>query len=651
MRRFFRIWGTILILMLLAAMAFGSVSAKTLEPGASGKGQNPFTPRGYLVDTGEGKHWLSSPFNNNGTKVTYSGVQNGVDYLEAKKEDGSDYTFYAMTDRNPNPGAGKIGAGRIYLFAYKDGQRISNFTSYVNPTPTRDPEVDPSGNGTCWSLRIQGLKLDPGCRYEFGFLRGMQANNGITLVLAENEEGYACGYIQETSEGLTKEEQKRYKQQKDQEYEFISSWSKRPDGKGYDVNRVPMRFSLQTYADLSKWEKAEKNARNFLASVTTQDLKQGKYRRENIRGLKNLLDQLNREAEKEVKKKRQPEADRLMASMIKELQDMLEKAKSEKPEKTDLTKLKAVLKEARSLYRKAAENTGIEVGQYGRIEVETLGEEIKLAASLDPFSPQREINEQIRALEYAMTEVKASLVQEEQRVFYDKVTGIYVIAAADALPEEAKLFVRRMGRETPDYKASAKYLSSEETEAVFYKMQFYQGDRITQPNKSVEIQMPIDDSISRSSSTVYQVGEKGQLKKIKSLRAEDTRIFKQKNLTSFVMAGSAATEEEKAEARNQRMKALMAQKRDKDGTDKDNQLKQKQEKKEQYKDPLNYMMRQNRSNASFSSDIMQETDPVYVIYLAALLAVCAAAMGIRGLQAERKRTLADHADHVKRRFL
>ena len=71
--------------MLLAAMAFGSVSAKTLEPGASGKGQNPFTPRGYLVDTGEGKHWLSSPFNNNGTKVTYSGVQNGVDYLEAKK--------------------------------------------------------------------------------------------------------------------------------------------------------------------------------------------------------------------------------------------------------------------------------------------------------------------------------------------------------------------------------------------------------------------------------------------------------------------------------------------------------------------------------------------------------------------------------------
>lgn len=648
MRRFFRIWGTILILMLLAGMAFGSVSAKTLEMGASGKGQNPFTPRGYLVDTGQGKHWLSSPFNNNGTKVTYSGVQNGVDYLEAKKEDGSNYTFYAMTDRNPNPGTGKIGSGRIYLFAYKNGQIISNFTSYVNPSPTRDPEVDPSGSGTCWSLRIQGFELDPGCRYEFGFLRGMQANNGITLVLAENEDGHTAGYIQETSEGLTKEEQKRYRQQKDQEYEFISSWSKRSDGKGYHVNLVPMRFSLQTYADLSKWEKAEKDVRSFLSSVTEQALKNGKYRRENIRKLKNLLDRLNREAEQEVKKKLQPDADRRIASMIKELKDMLEKAKSEKPEKADLTKLKAVLKEARSLYRKAAENTGVEVGQYGRIEVETLGEEIEMAASLDSFSPQREINEQIKALEYAMTEVKASLVQEEQRIFYDKVTGIYVIAAADALPEDAKLFVRRMGKETPDYKASAKYLSSEETEAVFYRMQFYQGDRSIQPDKSVEIQMPIDDSISRKNSTVYQVGQNGQLKKIQSLQAEDTRIFKQKTLTSFVMAGSAATEEEKAEARSQRMKALMAQKRDRDGNSKENQLKQKQETKEQYKDPLNYMMKQSRSDASFSSDIMQETDPVYIIYLAALLAVCAAAMGIRGLQAERKKT---HANRPKRRFL
>ena len=46
----------------------------------------------------------------------------------------------------------------------------------------------------------------------------------------------------------------------------------------------------------------------------------------------------------------------------------------------------------------------------------------------DRYTPQNEINDQVEALENAMIEVKASLVQEEQMVFYDKVTGIYVIA-------------------------------------------------------------------------------------------------------------------------------------------------------------------------------------------------------------------------------
>lgn len=635
MQKFSKLTGIILIAILIFSLSFQSVCAATWEFGASGKGQNPFTPRGYLVDTGKGIHWLSSPFNNSGTAITYSGVENGVDYLEAKKSDGSNYTFYAMTDRNPNPGSGKVGAGRIFLFAYKNGQRISNFTSYVNPTPKRASAVDPSGSGNCWSFKIENFELEAGCQYEFGFLRGMQANNGITLVLAENEEGNISGYIQETADGLTDREQQRYREQKNREYEFISSWSKRSDGKGFNVNRVPMRFSLRTYADLTKWEKAADSAERFLGTVTDKDFQKGVYKRENIRQLKELLSQLNEEAEQEVKKELQPEADRRMETMIKQLKDMIERAKSDKPEPADISKLQALIKEAEALYAKSKDNVGIEVGQYGRIEVENLGEEIEAAKKLDKFSPQDEINEEIRTLNYAMTEVKASLVQEEQKVFYDKITGIYVIAPSDALPDNAKLFVRHMGKETPDYKAAEKSLPEKETEAFFYRIGFYQGDKAIQPEKSVEVQAPIDDSISRKSSAVYQVNEKGGLSRIRSVRSGGTQTFKQKTLSAFVIAGSTASEEEKAEARGERMKALMAQKKERDANHKERQLKKSQKKKEEYKDPISHMMAQNENTAAFSSDVKKETEPIYVIYLAALLAACAVAMGIRGLKEEK----------------
>lgn len=646
MRTFSKVAGIILIITLFFSISFESAYGATWEFGAKGKGQNPFTPRGYLVDTGKGIHWLSSPFNNSGASLSYSGVQNGVDYLEAKKSDGSSYTFYAMTDRNPSPGSGKVGAGRIYLFAYKNGQRISGFTGYVNPVPTRNLEVDPSGSGNCWSFKIEGFELEAGCQYEFGFLRGMQANNGITLVLAENEKGYISGYIQETAEGLSRQEQQRYREQKNREYEFISSWSKRADGKGFDVNRVPMRFSLRTYADLGKWEKAAERAEQFLGSVSERDFRQGKYKRENIRQLKELLVQLGKEAEQEVKRELQPEADRQMESMIRQLNDMLQKAKSDKPQPADISKLQALLTEAKALYEKASENVGIEVGQYGRIEVENLGEEIEAAEKMDKFTPQDEINRQVKTLQYAMTEVKVSLVQEEQMVFYDKITGIYVIAPSGALPEQAKLFVRRMGRETLDYKAAEKNLSKQETAAVFYRIGFYQGDKRIQPDKRVEVQVPIDDSISRKSSAVYQVREDGKLQKLDSVRANGTQTFRQKILSAFVVAGSAATEAEKAEARGERMKALMAQKKDKRADNKENQLKKSQKQKEEYQNPLSYMMKESQNPASFSNDIRKETDPVYVLYLAAVLAVCAIIMGIRGLKESKiKAALRSRKEH------
>ena len=140
--------GITLIFIMMFLAAAGTVSAKTWKFGSEGEGQNPFTPRGYLVDTDKGRHWLSSPFNNSGPVVRYSGVKNGVDYLEAKKSDGSDYTFYAMTDRNPWPkDSSYIGYNKLFLAAWKDGVRISNFNDYAKTPAARGDKVDPSGQG------------------------------------------------------------------------------------------------------------------------------------------------------------------------------------------------------------------------------------------------------------------------------------------------------------------------------------------------------------------------------------------------------------------------------------------------------------------------------------------------------------------------
>lgn len=623
------------------------IFADTWEFGSSGSGKNPFTPRGYLVDTEKGQHWLRSPFDNSGPVIRYTGgAQNGIDYLDAKKSDGSGYTFYAMTDRNPYPDEGRLGYGKsqMYLFAYKDGVRINNFTDYVRTPATRGDKVDPSGIGTCWVFKIEGFELEPGCQYEFGFLRGMQANNGITLVLNEAGGDKAYGYIQQPKGGsLTSEEQSIYDAQKNREYEFISSWSKaskEEDGRQlYKVNRVPMRFSVQTYADLSQWEKGREKSQTFLDSVTEQDLKKGKYKRENIKQLRLMLEDLDKKAEDEVKLLLQSAADKKIKSMLGDLEAMLEIARSEKPEPADMRALTAKLKEAKELYARASANVGNDKGQYGRIEVETLKEEIEKAEEMDRYTPQNEINNEVEALEEAMIEVKASMVQKEQRIFYDKITGIYVIAPADSLSEDARLFVRRMGKETEEYQSIENHLSEKENEAVFYRIQFYESDRKIQPKEEVEVQMPILEDISQKSSTIYSVGEAGELEEVNSVKANGTQFFETAHLEAFVMAGSMATEEEKAAKREERLKEMMRQKNDEDTDEADekvNQLEKKKKKKEEYKDPLNKILKRNERTATFSNDVRKETDPQGIIIAAVVLAAAAILLGIRGLYRSRR---------------
>ena len=221
-------------------------------------------------------------------------------------------------------------------------------------------------------------------------------------------------------------------------------------------------------------------------------------------------------------------------------------------------------------------------------------------------------------------------------VFYDKVTGIYVIAPVDSLPADAELFVRRMDEESRDYQKMEKNLSKKENEAIFYRIQFYQGDAKIQPSKTVEVQMPIDDDISQKSSTVYSVGSGGTLNKINSVKSNGTQIFKTDTRKAFVLAGSTATEEEKAEARGERLAALMAQKNDKDSDNRQNQLEEDKKKKEVFQDPLNRLLKRAENNAVFSGDVQRKTNPIYLIVIAGVLAAAAVAMGLRGLWESRR---------------
>lgn len=640
MRKVSRIIGTILILVMLISQATVTVNAEVWVFGSEGPNKNPFTPRGYLVETDKGTHWLSSGYDNNSAVIRYTGVRNGVDYLEAKKEDGSNYTFYAMTDRNPwTEKTSWVAYGKKFFFAYKNGRRISNFNDYIQTPARRGDKVDPSGEGTCWVFPIEGFELEPGCLYEFGFQRGMQANNGITLVLAEDEEERIVGYIRqiEGGGGLSAAELRKYNEEKYLEYEFISSWYLNDDGIGYTVNQVPMRFSVQTYAELKKWEEGSVPAREFLASVKEQDYKEGKYKRENIEHLKTLIEQYDKRAEDEIKLMLQTVADSHMRNMVNEVNAMLEKAKSDKPEPADLSELNKLIAEGEALYAKASVNVGNDIGQYGKIEVDNLKAEIAAAKKLDEFYPQSEINAQVESLRDAIVEVKASKVMQEQMIFYDKVTGIYVIAPAGSLPEDATLTARRMGEETDDYKNAASKLSEEETEAVFYRIQFYQGDRKIQPTENVEVQMPIDMEISEKTSNIYSVSKNGELTKLASAKSNGMIYFESKVLEAFVLAGGPATEDEKAAAREQQMRDQMKQKDDSEADDKETKIEEKKKKKEEAKDPVDKILKRNMNNATFSNDVQRETNPVYLIYVAAVLALAAVILGIRGIIESRRK--------------
>lgn len=498
MKRFCRSLAWLLVLALALGVC-GVAGAVTWEFGTSGQNQNPFTPRGFAVDTGSGVQWLRSRFDNSGPNIAYNEAPtyNGLSYIDAAQQGANGYTFYALTDRNP-----KV---YNYLVAYKDGVKLENFASCAQ-APGRAYDIDPSGDygmdasgqGKTWAIPIVGFVLEPGCLYEFAFQQGLQANNGITLVFSEDGKGY----IQNPE---TAEERAKYEADKYKEYEFVSSWEKLEDG-SVEFHTVPMRFTLQTYADLSLWDILKVAAQEMISGES------GVYAPEGIENLKALLYSLEERAQNEVKRMLQPQADEAILQMATQLEAAMEAAESQQGS-VDLAAYNAALGSAKTLYRIASGDIGQELGQYGSQEaVDGLGDCIaQCEGSITGASAQVAVNDATDALVAATERVKASKVRAPSRTLLDEATGIAAIIPEGALPQTAQLYITRIEEgDTEGIHAVFKdSLGENGAYTALYRIEFLLGDQRIQPTQAVQIQIPLPDWEHAAAVSVYSATPEG----------------------------------------------------------------------------------------------------------------------------------------------
>jgi hypothetical protein len=524
-----------ILTLILTTNAF----AVTWEFGTSGTGKNPFTPRGYVIVTDTGTYWLNSRFDNSKGQVSYSGVQNGISYIDAQKLDGSNYTLYAFTDRNPHV--------YQYLIAFKNGQPIPNFSSYARAPGRLSAETN-LGSGAGWAIPINGFEFEPGCYYEFAFQRGLQAKNGITLVFSEDGKGY-IQYIE------TPEEKQKYEKDKYEEFQFISSyWVVKDPQTGdykYDFHLVPMRFSVQTFADLTTWEKGKQEAEQFINSITPKGISSGKYNEENINGLKLTMLSLEKEAETLVKKQLQPKAEENMQLMLLELKTALEKAKLPGATTADLDTLRTLLKEANMLYQTASTNQGTEIGQYGKAETLALKRAIDSASALSEKDGQSVINEAASNLEEAMTRVYASIVREDSIILFDRASGVKAVIPRGSAPDDVVMYVLTLSESDDTYK-TLQNAFGQETRIAIYKIELYSHDLKVQPTGEIELQIPILSGTTPGASLVYTVGDDLTTNQTKSAEADGYKILSV-NRTGMLAIAAAVPELSSSEnaARNE----------------------------------------------------------------------------------------------------
>lgn len=521
-----KIFRCFLFTLIIVCACSVSVSAQVWKFGSSGPGMNPFTAKGFAIKTENGPvMWLYSKFSNDGYDANgniimqegtkYTGTDWGLQYISATKADGKPYQLFAMTNRMPDV--------YNYIFAYKKQSTngnftsISNFSSYVG-TPfqtSTDLEQFPNGINQELAIPINDFVFEPGTLYEFGFQQGMQAHNGISLVLSGDGAGHYYGYLQNN---FTAEEQALYDKNKGEEYQFISSYTKVPGTNYFNVNFVPMRFSVQTYADLSAWNTTAAQVQSFIDGITQSDYDSGRYSNTNIQNLRSELSSKQNRADNEVKYELKAEADKDIGQMTKEIMDDMNSAKTTKA--SDMTELNAELQTANNFYEAAKNNVGTEVGNYSKESVDALKQKIDKASALTNQSPQAEINNAVTELDNAIINVKSSKIQIDKIVLNDFVNGIIVTLKKGSVPDNVSLIVNRVDAGDKRYKTYKDSIRENAKETKIFDILLYSGDKKIQPSQPMTVQFPVPDSMENKDISVYLSGDDLKAGKIASLRTE-----------------------------------------------------------------------------------------------------------------------------------
>ncbi|KZL92275.1 hypothetical protein [Clostridium magnum] len=510
-----------------------SVSANVWVFGSSGTGNNPFTAKGFAIKTESGQvKWLYSKFSNGGYDAngdiimqdggtSYTGNDWGLKYISAAKSDGKSYDLFAMTNRNP-----KV---YNYMFAYKKQSQkgkftpISNFTSCLGaPIQTSVDLLEfPNGIDHELAIPINNFVFEPGTLYEFGFQQGMRANNGISLVLSGDSIGHYYGYLKYP---FSPDEQALYDRKKYEEYQFISSYTPVAGTDYFNVNFVPMRFSVQTFADLSAWNTTAAEVQSFIDGMTQSNYDSGRWSKTNIDNLKAELSSMQNEADNVVKYQLKAEADQSIAQMINKITNDMNSAKT-----TDMTKLDAKLQAAKDFYDDAKNNVGTEVGNYLKESVDTLKQTIDTASAITNQSPQSDIDSAVKELDNAIINVKASQ-KTDKIVLNDYVNGITVTLNRGSVPDNVSLIVNRVDAADQRYRTYKDSIGENVKEIEIFSLLLYSGDKKIQPSKPMTVQFPVPDSMKSNDISAYLSGDDLKSGKVSSVRME-----------SFVQVNSSTT--------------------------------------------------------------------------------------------------------------
>ncbi|MBO7682850.1 MAG: hypothetical protein J6T17_08905 [Clostridia bacterium] len=533
--------------------------------------RNAFNPRGFFLTlkNGEEPEWLRSSFvtgfyrtgeggggggggqganeekdDLGHSNVTYVDEEVGLDFVDVADVD----TIYSTYDHNPTPGKDFM----VGYYKQEQSAALSGIPGFAEAigTPKRGSETvkDPSG-GQWWNVPVR-LALEPGTLYEFAYLRGNQANNGTTCVLMPGEaEGTYKGYISfKEIDELPAAEREAYDTHKYDEYEFVTAIL--PAGTAGDptadhtIESVPMRYHIQTYADLAKWtESAERGeAETFLASVSESDYASGKYVRENVAALQTKLTSLKEEAEASVKYQLQKDAEQTIQQMNAELRAALETAKAP-GNKVDLTAYNAALASAQTTYDSIKDKTGTAVDQYRPGPVDALKQAIDRAKNtIGDHSTQAAIDAETAALNSARMAALDALIRPDERIFQDATTGIIVTAPAAALPASATLAVREVAGGSNEYNAYKNRITPAPSAAAIYRIVFYDGANVVTPTQPVTVQIPLrNDLVGLSPSVYYLDGTNARARKLNASAVSGYRVFTTSQLGTFAVAGTKAS--------------------------------------------------------------------------------------------------------------